>query len=1494
MKLHADQIATLNGLAYQVHSFIGSGAVSDVYLATLTGAMEPAQVVIKLVRDQVGPDTPQAQGARMEMDVLTILNRVEDPRWANLNGPIERLNHAQQTISKRRIVALIDSGIDADGRVFLIQELAPPAFRRLSLKKSDDGPALSIDDERALISVAEAIARVIELAHGQGFALKDFEPRGEKIDRIRVDWDAPTNIKLIDWNVTAGPNTTDAEKATDLLYLGGHLYYFFTGEHHDLNNQPPTEFGQAVGSGKRKGACEGSRQIMLRLLQRRYRHAREVRDDLSWWLGTLALTRVGDLERRVRLAGERADRKLAVADLALRLELNPAERERFEQVEAQARRERDRADRMQLDQGIINLRTGLYRKAVEEFTSKLRDPQLAPELAQLARLYSLQAQFAIWLRDQNQGGSLSTNPVWQRVNRAVDDMQRQEWQMAIDALCDAQSRLPTMSAGSPLDQLQRLAEVGQLVSQHSVLQRQARRSPQSIAMLDQWIKDERTHQAELAPVIEQLREALQRLIVDEPIYSQYYQIAQSAFDKRKQQLDEYVYVSLYLHESAIQRMHADELLTLPTLYTGDPQSDRNPLVAFGLVEKSLLEAHAAATRSEQYAMGFAEQSLLSVAIQEQIDQVQAIQASLTQLPAIIRLIQQAQYDQGLIHAEQARISLPDYRPAQIIYTLAQTGVVRRSEAQTLIDRAREAIRQRTFIDAHDRLARVLALDMQPLAAEADRDALSANSEQLVFRLRDAKEPQHLSEVLDHIERVRIQVLGVDDRNHDDVIELLEGLRRELASDGYGLRDDEPARLEQAQNGQRGITNALQNVARARKQSGADTATRALALRAALNDLGSDPTPRAQQLREDAAKAWLQLCIQEPDFRLAYQLLDDGIILFSRTKSADELGRLRAQALPGNAVNEQLSIIETEPLESFSDAKRTEILANLGFNLQPLSATNTESRLLALDLAIPRWYGQLKIALTTLLGNAYTHACELADAGRFVDALEQLQKTWRSVPKSLVSLVTDIQGSANHLIDALERRSQLEETFGRVIQQVAIGAIGFDDASTSLPKLQQLHDHVAVADLEAFADGLNNLAQLSTAALPGDTDAKWIFRLYTHHDEIAQIERQLGRFAPAEQLKATLDQHGQAAKQQAINAGDRVCDVLRRIDVLNEPDRQQLEQSFWTLAWWQLTTRAQDSEASLRAAQALEYTRAALRTAAQQVRERFFRIASSTDITKVVQALALIRDRNTLFAVRPPTVDLPTNAAPAEQPLLFDDGALATWQHIATQFARIATTPVTNLQPASYSAFSVAETIDALQELRNQLAQLKRVIWPVLFPAEDVESPTMVALDRQAQRLIELANVIWQARAQYAQAPVLETLDLLYKSETLLERGDTPWLLANLRAILFYNKQALEQELRDGLAEDVHQILNIDNPDLATQQLHNELLAKCTSDYLASLVEAAIKKHGEQLQTLPTLSKGSALLERRIQFWKIVKHATAQLQQHKSPVADSGPPVDSQQ
>ena len=1468
MKLQIGQIAHFNDYTYEVRSQIGSGTVSDVYLATLEGAPAPAEVVIKLVQDRAGPDSRQAQGARTEADVLMVLNRAEDKQWTGLDGPVARFNRARQTVASRRIIALLDSGVDTNGRVFLIQEQAPPAFRPI--------PIENVDDERRIIGVAEAIARAIELAHANGYALKDFEPQGEKADRIRIDWDAPSNVKIIDWNITAGPNATVAEKASDLVYLGGHLYYFLVGKHIDPSDQVSIKLGMSEDSWTEKSSedrpyiiCEGSRSIVRRLLYRRYRDAREVREDLSWWMATLAQKSASDLDVRIRQAGDRPDRKLAAADLALRLALNPQERERFERLADQMRREIERAERVLLDQGILNLRTGLYRKAIEEFDRNLRDPQFPPELAREARLYRLQAQFAIWLREQTQGGNLSSNPVWQLVGRAVDDLRRQQWPSALGALDDAIDRLPAVGTSNPLHQLHGVARAGQLAGQTRELQNLARGGPTSIAALDRWIRDEQKRQVELTQVLDQLRHVAHELASAEPDVDASYRVARDFLKNRTYLLGQYEYVSQRLRTASDQRGRADALLAHASLDSQDEPADGDLIAAYSAVEEVLAEALDAATQVQEYATDSTSQLLLD--IQAQFDEVRHIRQSLTQLPSILRQIQRGEYDQALADARQAAAYLPAYAPANAICMIAQTGVERQSKAQTYIDQAREAIRQRMFGDAQNLLDRALDLDAQPLIPQADHRILPTGVADLVFHLPNKDEVQPLAGVIQALEEVRQLTLGDRARDHTEVIRELESLRREIAPYGYGLSDDENARLRDARQGLQQIRLAEDSLTSARSHDRTNTRARAADLLATLAHLQNDPTARARELRDEAGQEWLLLCEQEQDFDLVYDLLSKHTDQVSGTSFAEKIQDLRNLAIQGARIAHYLPTDDSETPAWLYTKDRNRRLVELSSGLRALSDTSHRSSLRSLRGAVQHWHDRLISMLTAYLREVYDQACALSDRQEFDRALILAEAAWQSVPTELYDAIPDVSASLKQLIAELERRAGVENRLGRIIQQLVANTIGFPDALETLPTQLPSHPHIALTHIVGFIDGLTELARLVAAQPPAhETEAQRIYRLYTRNQEIARIRQRMMLFIPAQALEARLDQIGRDATQQAIKAADDLCARLVKLATLSTVDPGELAQLFWTAAWWQATSAERDPIASARAARAIEQARAARRSLAAQVRDSFLNTASLPDVETALQQ---IREQNDRLTNPSHAAALPNNVALPTPAPLFDADALADWQEIAAEFSRVGRADAPQQREAS-SSVQIAQAIETLQAFRRQLEKFRSVVCPTLFPEEYVDDSNLALLDREAERLIDLAQSVRQTQALQRQMRVPEALQILYQHASYEDGGEHTWLLKPLRATLLRIYRTLRGELEEAIKERASTLLDRDDLDRAAQSLRDQLLAMCASDDLARLVEDAI------LRCIARALNGPKQTERALQAsqvsarWRIVRDATA--------------------
>ncbi|MGB3221110.1 MAG: hypothetical protein WBD79_27215, partial [Anaerolineae bacterium] len=217
----------LGGKVYRDVRPLGAGAMARVYAAML----DAYPVVIKRLSDRWQADSPDAEGFCKESTVLRTLNAAEDEEWPFLRSAEERVRRAASTGMRRVIVALLDDGVDENGRPFQVQEMAPPAVEVI--------PVIDLQSESRVLAVLQRVAQGMALAHQHGFALSDFEPPA-KLDRVRVRWPAGgavPEVRLIDWNVTKGPDTF----ANDLFYFGQHAYHLLTGQLLELENdgKPP-------------------------------------------------------------------------------------------------------------------------------------------------------------------------------------------------------------------------------------------------------------------------------------------------------------------------------------------------------------------------------------------------------------------------------------------------------------------------------------------------------------------------------------------------------------------------------------------------------------------------------------------------------------------------------------------------------------------------------------------------------------------------------------------------------------------------------------------------------------------------------------------------------------------------------------------------------------------------------------------------------------------------------------------------------------------------------------------------------------------------------------------------------------------------------------------------------------------------------------------------------------------------------------------------------
>jgi hypothetical protein len=283
-----DLCVTINGQTYWRADDGYGGAQARVYRAVMQAVPPPADVVLRYARRGEA-----ATALEREIAALRILNAAElagsgyacpdipavQPDHPHTSDLVRaRLATARATRSMRRIIMLLDIGYDQAGDFVIVQELAPPQFEPFLIR--------SLADEERVITLLCELATALQLVHQNGMALKDFNPAGDKLDRLRF---APAGdqagFKIIDWNVTGTRDDTDPTLAEaqqrDLVYFS-HYFSWFLADNPRSGYRPPDQ--DATGMAPMLSA--GSRRLAQSWLKQcaagTCTHDKIVRE-LRWW-----------------------------------------------------------------------------------------------------------------------------------------------------------------------------------------------------------------------------------------------------------------------------------------------------------------------------------------------------------------------------------------------------------------------------------------------------------------------------------------------------------------------------------------------------------------------------------------------------------------------------------------------------------------------------------------------------------------------------------------------------------------------------------------------------------------------------------------------------------------------------------------------------------------------------------------------------------------------------------------------------------------------------------------------------------------------------------------------------------------------------------------------------------------------------------------------------------------------------------------------------------
>lgn len=1446
MTVSEGQHVTLNDVTYSIGAYLGHGAVADVYLAQLLPGGET--VALRLQKDGLARETVEEQGMQRETAVLERLNVLEDPAWPSApSDPATRLRRAQQTVAERHIVALLDSGVDSQGRPFVVQELAPNAFQPIAIK--------TIADERRVMLVAYAIAKVLELCHDNQLTLKDFAPEGGKLNRIRVAWDdtglVPTNIKMIDWNVTGGGSPE--LRAEDLFHFGGHLYTMFFRTQLALKDGKPSA-NLSIGTRGWEQITAGSRYIIQQLIYRRYQRARDLRADLQWWIETLSVNDASNLERRAWQVAPRPEQQLAVADLALRLQPQNDERQRFERIANQARDDLEKIDLLVLDPGLLNLRTGLYRRAVDEFSHILEDTHLSVDLARQARIYRNLAQFALMLRDAGIANP-TADPSWREASEGAEMLRHGEWPGALQRFDPLVSRFNGQVDTSPIEQMRSLAQAF-VVNERFYEALHAIPLPQDLQGLRRF-RPESTATDAARALKEELR-VMSDQVLDEPELRECCVTADARFNQLKDALERYGTAADHARraegrqEQATQQRQDNERLNA---YRDAEDEAQRTLAQLEHINNSALDYPVADVLFQQ-AQHFYQQT--AERRQELEATTQSVARSRRVLLEMPGLMQTGKYDEALKRAKEAVGLAPALADAQQWLDLSKLGNQRAIQAQEAIILARSQIQKGELIAARATLDALLKVDGQPLSNDPPR---------VVFRLPNKANAQQLLELITFIEEKESQVRNGQQQHEYAVVEQTLGhLLDRLKDFGFSLSQTQDAMLKEARGAVHKLAEVQGRLQMIKDDPEAAERTFPDWLHELLELVQANRSSAAAILRNDMAQVCLQLVERQPNLATATRMADQTLAVLPATSANELMERNRHLLAEGQALSDNLHTPPGAALPLW--VSQSDWQSRFDGIVEAYGKLEKERHTLrSVDHSYAVWAEQMRTLTTTWVNTTYERVAALAEGGDFQQALADAEASWSGVPLRMrEQLWVADEKRLTNLIDALHLRVQ-----GDAIRRQAVSDL--QQKKTTLPEA-------------SIRIGQAPLPYNSKVSTDDFRKAQETFRLAATHAQAAdatppqhggkrEIDDMLNRANEVDGLiprmaaslhDQTMDQPLAQLKQRLVGVAQqiarRLCIELQNYGSLPGPDVERLVSLYTTVQ--QLEATVAEEVATIRplARAAIEQTRTSLRERVDEQRQRFEQAQGAAELRDVAQNLAQISELNThlLYALE---------QSPSDTQPVYNPTALRSWADGIEQLVAFDDAS----RAADNDATGRVQSLEHdLGQLWQRLNDLDRHVWPALFAQSWADTTAMGRLLAETESLRRLAQVSNALQDDCLHQRIPAALQRIAEPPLAQPDPTTHWLLIGDRYRLDIVLDQQQQVLHTVLGERVSTLLGLPYPS-SCDRLHEliEPVSPIVAPLVSSTIEAQVAERIASLQKAN--APASAIRSAAVLYWSTIAQAT---------------------